>query len=46
MAIVLSPDGGQSVRETAEGSAADAEQIGRELGAGLLGRGAARILHG
>jgi hydroxymethylbilane synthase len=46
MAIVLSPDGGQSVRETAEGSAAAAERIGRELGTRLLNRGAARILHG
>jgi len=46
VAVVLSPDGGQSVRETAEGSAADAERIGRELGARLLSRGAAQILHG
>lgn len=46
MAIVLSPDGGHSVRETAAGPIADAERIGGELGARLLNRGAARILHG
>ena len=44
MAIVLSADGAQSVSDTAEGPAADAARIGRELGQLLLERGAAQIL--
>jgi hydroxymethylbilane synthase len=44
MAIVLSVDGAQSVRDQAEGLAGEAERIGRELGEKLLKQGAARIL--
>jgi hydroxymethylbilane synthase len=44
MAIVLSADGAQSVRDRAEGPALDAQRIGQELGAKLLEQGAARIL--
>jgi len=44
MAIVLSPDGAQSVGDRAEGPARDAQRIGQELGAKLLKQGAARIL--
>jgi len=43
-AMVASPDGGEVVRAEAEGSAAEAESIGRGLGAELLARGARRIL--
>jgi hydroxymethylbilane synthase len=44
MAIVLSPDGAQSVRDTAEGPVTGAERLGRELGEKLLKQGAARLL--
>src|SRR5207247_8617423 len=44
MAIVITTDGAQSVRDTAEGPASEAEQIGRELGGRLLQQGAAQIL--
>ena len=44
MAIVISTDGAQSVRDTAEGPADEAERIGRELGERLLQQGAAQIL--
>ncbi len=43
-ALVLSVDGSQSVGDTAEGRASDAEQIGRRLGEKLLADGAARLL--
>ena len=43
-AVVASPDGAQLIRRDAEGSAADAAQIGRELGEALLSAGAAEIL--
>ncbi len=46
MAIVLSVDGAQSVRDQAEGLVTEAERIGRELGARLLRQGASRILEG
>lgn len=44
MAIVLSVDGAESVRDQADGLASEAGSIGRELGARLLRLGAARIL--
>jgi hydroxymethylbilane synthase len=44
MAIVLSVDGAQSVRDVAEGPVGEAESIGRELGEKLLQQGASRIL--
>lgn len=44
VAVVVSPDGAELVRGQASGPAADAERIGRELGADLLERGARRIL--
>jgi hydroxymethylbilane synthase len=44
LAIVASPDGKELVRGEAEGAVAEAEAIGRRLGADLLARGARRIL--
>src|SRR6185436_8628868 len=44
MAIVITTDGKESVRDTAIGSASDAERIGRELGKKLIQQGAAQIL--
>jgi hydroxymethylbilane synthase len=44
MAIVLSADGAESVRDQADGFAGNADYIGRELGERLLRLGAARIL--
>ncbi len=44
IAIVASPDGGELVRAEADGPMSEAEAIGRELGARLLGLGAQRIL--
>lgn len=44
MAIVLSTDGSQSVRDQAEGPVSDAGLIGQELGRRLLRLGADRIL--
>src|SRR5262245_17139065 len=44
MAIVISTDGAQSVRDSAAGPANEAERIGRELGERLLRQGAAQIL--
>jgi hydroxymethylbilane synthase len=44
VALVASPDGSEVVRGEAEGPAADAEALGRGLGAELLARGARRIL--
>jgi len=44
MAIVLSTDGAESVRDLAEGLASEAALVGRELGEKLLRQGAARIL--
>jgi hydroxymethylbilane synthase len=46
LAVVLSPDGAEAVRDRMEGDAADAARIGRELGERLLANGAARILSG
>jgi hydroxymethylbilane synthase len=43
-AVVLSADGSEAVRDSLEGSAAEPERIGRELGNKLLAHGAARIL--
>jgi hydroxymethylbilane synthase len=43
-AVVVSPDGVDLVRDRSEGSAADAQRIGRELGDALLAAGADRIL--
>jgi hydroxymethylbilane synthase len=43
-AVVVSPDGADLVRDCSEGSAADAQRIGRELGDALLAAGADRIL--
>src|SRR5229473_3287601 len=42
MAIVISTDGAQSVRDSAEGPADEAERVGRELGERLLRQGADR----
>lgn len=44
MAVVVSPDGAQLVRDRAEGPAIDAAQIGRHLGEALLDAGADQIL--
>ena len=44
LGVVVSPDGAHLVRDQAEGSPADAERIGRELGQALLAVGADRIL--
>jgi len=44
MAVVVSPDGAQLVRDRAEGDATDAAQIGRHLGEALLAAGADQIL--
>jgi hydroxymethylbilane synthase len=44
MAIVITTDGAQSVRDAAEGPASEAERIGRELGGKLIREGATRIL--
>jgi len=43
-AVVVSPDGVDLVRDRSEGSVADAQRIGRELGEALLAAGADRIL--
>jgi hydroxymethylbilane synthase len=43
-AIVASPDGSEVVRAEVEGAVAEAEALGRRLGAELLERGARRIL--
>jgi hydroxymethylbilane synthase len=45
MAIVLSADGAQSVRDQAEGLASESQRIGCELGEKLLKAGAARLLN-
>jgi len=42
--VVISPDGAQYVCGESEGAAADAEQLGRALGAKLLSHGAKAIL--
>jgi len=44
MAIVLSVDGAESVRDQAAGPASVAQRIGRDLGERLLKQGAARLL--
>ncbi|MGB9455297.1 MAG: hydroxymethylbilane synthase [Bryobacteraceae bacterium] len=44
IAVVASPDGSVLIRGEAEGDAADAEGVGRRLGADLLARGAKEIL--
>jgi hydroxymethylbilane synthase len=44
MAVVLSADGAQSVRDTADGPATEAVRVGRELGEKLLRKGAAQLL--
>ena len=44
LGVVASPDGSEIIRAEAEGPAADAEALGRALGAALLERGAKRIL--
>jgi hydroxymethylbilane synthase len=44
MAVVLSADGSESVRDTIEGSLDEPERIGAELGDRLLAQGAAQIL--
>jgi hydroxymethylbilane synthase len=45
IAIVLSTDGAQSVRDEAEGPVSDAARIGMELGQTILRRGADRLLN-
>jgi hydroxymethylbilane synthase len=44
LGVVASPDGSEVIRAEAEGPAADAEALGRALGAALLERGAKQIL--
>jgi hydroxymethylbilane synthase len=44
VAIVASPDGAELVRGASEGAVAEAEMVGRRLGAELLERGARKIL--
>lgn len=44
LGIVASPDGAEVIRAESEGPAAEAESIGRALGAELLSRGARQIL--
>ncbi len=44
MAIVLSADGAQSVRDQADGLATEAQRLGQQLGEKLLKQGAARLL--
>lgn len=44
LAVVISPDGTQSVRDTVEGNASDAGLMGLALGEQLLGRGAREII--
>lgn len=44
LAVVIAPDGGRLVRGESSGASADAEGIGRDLGAKLLARGAGEIL--
>ncbi|HKX00167.1 MAG TPA: hydroxymethylbilane synthase [Bryobacteraceae bacterium] len=42
--VVIAPDGTKLIRDTDHGAPANAEQIGRRLGAALLGKGAREIL--
>jgi hydroxymethylbilane synthase len=42
--VVASHDGQEQVRGQAEGSTAEAERIGRQLGSDLMARGARQIL--
>jgi len=42
--VVVSPDGVDLVRDRSEGSAAEAQRTGGELGEALLAAGADRIL--
>jgi hydroxymethylbilane synthase len=44
IAVVVSPDGTRIIREASDGDAADAERIGRSVGAALLDHGARSIL--
>jgi porphobilinogen deaminase len=44
MGVVIAPDGGLMVRKSDSGAAADAEEIGRRVGAALLAEGAREIL--
>jgi len=44
LGVVAAPDGSEVIRAEADGPAADAEALGRALGAALLERGAKRIL--
>ncbi len=44
LGVVISPDGAEYVRAEADGPAADADRIGRQLGAKLLDAGARAIL--
>jgi len=44
LGVVASPDGAELIRAESEGPVAEAESIGRNLGAELLRRGASRIL--
>ena len=44
IAVVIAPDGERVVRKSDEGSEADAEELGRRLGAALLADGAREIL--
>ena len=43
-ALVALPDGSQSLRDSLEGPAGDAEQLGRQLAASLLEQGAGELL--
>ena len=44
MAVVIAPDGGLMVRKSDSGAVADADEIGRRVGAALLAEGAREIL--
>jgi hydroxymethylbilane synthase len=44
LGVVASPDGTQQIRGEAEGALAEADAVGRRLGADLLARGGRAIL--
>lgn len=46
MAVVIAPDGSLMVRKSDSGAVADADEIGRRVGAALLTEGAREILEG
>ena len=46
MAVVIAPDGSVMVRKSDSGAVAEADEIGRRVGAALLAEGAREILEG